>query len=152
MVRGLGIALISAACLCGCSKEARTLGPTLPQTRPAANDDPRITAYQDNFYQVAQGGRYFSWYGCSGCHAEGAAGELNLADKNWYRGGGFADVFRSIADRHGHLAFGTRVPVEQLWQLTAYTLDLSQHYPEKRRRVAIDQKAEPQGSSWSGPQ
>jgi hypothetical protein len=39
-----------------------------------------------------------------------------------------------------------RVPVEQLWQITAYVRDLSSHYPEKRRRLSLDQKAEPQGS------
>jgi len=151
VVRGLTIVLI-AACLCGCSKEARDLGPSLPQTRPVDDNDARITAYQDNLYQVSQGGRYFSWYGCSSCHTDTAKGDLNLTDDRWHSGSGFAHVFGSIADRHGRLGFGARVPVEQLWQLTAYVRDLPKHYPEKRRRVELDQSSEPQGSSWSGPQ
>ncbi|THD34598.1 MAG: hypothetical protein E7773_14540 [Sphingomonas sp.] len=151
MARGPAILLV-AACLGGCTNEARTLGPSLPQTRPVGDDDPRITAYQDNYNQVSQGGRYFSWYGCSGCHTENAKGAANLPDGRWRYGGGFAQVFGSIADRHGRLAYGSRVPIEQLWQLTAYVRDLPQHYPEKRRRVQKDAQAEPQGLTWSGPQ
>jgi cytochrome c oxidase cbb3-type subunit 3 len=144
--------VLIGACLCSCSQEARMLGPNMPQTRPAGDDDPRIPAYQSNFYQVAQGGRYFTWYGCAACHRDDAAGALNLADGRWYRGGGFAHVFHSIADRHGQPGYGAHIPVEQLWQLTAYVRDRPAHYPEKRRRLDLDQKAEPQGSSWSGPQ
>lgn len=151
MTARLGIVLL-AACLCGCNKEARDLGPSLPQTRPAAGNDPRIPAYQGNAYQVAQGGRYFAWYGCSGCHTDSARGTLNLADGAWRGGSGFAQVFGAIADRHGRLRYGARIPVEQLWQLTAYVRDLPRHPPEKRRRLALDQRAEPQGSAWPGPQ
>jgi cytochrome c oxidase cbb3-type subunit 3 len=144
--------LLIVICLGGCSKEARNVGPSLPQTRPASDADPRIAAYQDNFYQMSQGGRYFSWYGCSSCHTETAKGAADLPDNRWYRGGGFAEVFGSIADGHGKLAYGSRIPVEQLWQLTAYVRDLPQHHPEKRVRVQRDAQAEPQGSTWSGPQ
>jgi len=151
MIRGLPILLI-AACLGGCTREARSLGPSSPQTRPWDDSDPRIAAYQANFYQMSQGGRYFSWYGCSGCHAENAKGAANLPDGRWRYGGGFSQIFGSIADRHGRLAYASRIPIEQLWQLTAYVRDLPQHYPEKRRRVERDAQAEPQGSTWSGPQ
>jgi mono/diheme cytochrome c family protein len=151
VVRGLQIALL-AACLCSCSKEARELGPTLPQTRPMGDDDARVSAYQDNLYQVSQGGRYFSWYGCSGCHTDDARDELNLADGRWYRGSGFAHVYGAIADLHGRPGYGARIPVEQLWQLTAYVRDLPKHFPEKRRRLELDQRSEPQGSTWPGPQ
>ncbi|SFR75862.1 hypothetical protein [Sphingomonas jatrophae] len=140
------------AVLGGCSSEARQLGPTAPQTRPISNADPRIPAYQANVYQVAQGGRYFGWYGCGGCHAEGATGVLNLGDTQWKHGDGFADLFTAIADRHGRLAYDRRVPVEVLWQLTAFVRDLPAHKAEKRMRTARDQKAEPQGATWSGPQ
>ena len=137
---------------CACSREARQIGPTPPQTRPVGNNDPRIPAYQDNVYQVSQGGRYFAWYGCSGCHTENAKGVLNLADSDWRHGFGFVNVYDAIASRHGRLAYDRRVPVEQLWQITAYVRDLSSHYPEKRRRLSLDQQAEPVGNSWQGPQ
>jgi len=146
------VPLYAVAILCGCTKEARELGPATPQTPPIGNEDPRIPTYQDNFYQVSQGGRYFAWYGCSGCHAEGKDAVLNLADSEWRHGFGFANVYGAIAARHGRLAYGKRIPVEQMWQITAYARDLSSHYPEKRRRVALDQQAEPVGGTWHGPQ
>lgn len=146
------VPLCATAMLCGCAREAREVGPTPPQTPPIGNGDPRISAYQNNFYQVSQGGRYFSWYGCSGCHTEGNNKVLNLADSDWRHGFGFANVYGAIAARHGRFAYGKRIPVEQLWQITAYVRDLSSHYPEKRRRVTLDAKAEPVGGNWQGPQ
>lgn len=138
--------------LCGCSNEAREIGPTVPQTAPIGERDPRIAYYQDNFGQVAQGGRYFRYYGCAGCHDDGAPGARDLTDGRWKRGGGFAAVFTSIAHGHGERAYATRIPVEPLWQLTAYVRDLQRHTPEKRRRQALDQQAEPRGAAWWGPQ
>lgn len=143
---------ILAMLLCGCSNEAREIGPTVPQTAPASERDPRIAYYQGNFGQVAQGGRYFLYYGCAGCHGDGAPGARDLTDGRWKRGGGFAAVFTSIAHGHGDRAYATRIPVEPLWQLTAYVRDLERHTPEKRRRQALDQQAEPQGAAWWGPQ
>jgi mono/diheme cytochrome c family protein len=151
MSRGATILLL-AACLCGCSNEARNVGPTMPQTPPSGDDDARVSAYQANLYQMSQGGRYFAWYGCSGCHTDDARGVLNLPDSLWRYGSGFSQVYGSIADRHGALQFRTRIPVEQLWQLTAYVRDLPSHTPEKRRRLEVDQKAEPVGPAWTGPQ
>lgn len=145
------LALASLPALAACSREARNLGPSLPQTAPTGNADPRIAAYQSNLYQVAQGGRYFSWYGCSGCHDDGAPGAANLPDGQWRHGGGFAEVYQAIArHRPGH-DYERTIPIEQLWQLTAYVRDLPRHFPEKRRRTSLDQKGEPQGSRWSGP-
>lgn len=108
-------------------------------------------AYQTNLYQVSQGGRNFAWYGCSGCHTDAAPGVLNLPDSQWRHGSGFAQVFGAIADRHGRLDFRSRVPTEQIWQLTAYVRDLPQHTPDKRRRLEADQKGEPVGPAWTGP-
>jgi cytochrome c oxidase cbb3-type subunit 3 len=144
--------ILLAAALGACSNEARNVGPTVPQTAPMSDEDPRIPAYQANFAQIAQGGRYFAWYGCSNCHTENGAPALNLADDDWSNGAGFAAVYRSIAGRHGRPDYATRIPAEQIWQLTAFVRDLPKHHPEKRRRSAVDQRAEPQGSRWTGPQ
>lgn len=128
------------------------MGPAMPQTPPVGDADPRVSRYQVNAYQVSQGARYFSWYGCVGCHSAKAQGVLDLADRRSRSGGGFAHVFAAIADRHGRLHYRANIPTEQLWQLTAYVRDLPEHTPEKRRRTAIDQKAEARGAQWSGPQ
>lgn len=146
----VGFVMIAAA-LAACSNEAREIGPTPPQTRPAGNADPRTRLYQDNAYQLSQGGRYFAWYGCAGCHDASAGGATSLAGRS-ARATGFAQVFARIADGHGRLGYGARIPIEQLWQITAYVRDLPRHTPEKRRRLSLDQRAEPVGSRWSGPQ
>lgn len=138
--------------LAGCSKEARTLSADLPQTPPHGGADPRIAKYQENAYQVAQGGRYFTWYGCGACHASGAKGVLDLGDVRWRYGGAFDQVYASIASGHRRVAvnYGDKIPVEQLWQITAYTRDMTKVPSEKRRRQDHDQQGEPQGSTWAG--
>ena len=145
-----GLVLIALS-LAGCGKEARTLTADLPQTPPRGADDPRIAKYQ-SAYQIAQGGRYFGWYGCGGCHAAGASGVLDLGDGRWRHGGDFDEVFGVIAHGHaGALAqYGDRIPTEQLWQITAYVRNLTQVPADKRRRQDHDSQGEPQGSSWSG--
>ncbi|HET8613159.1 MAG TPA: hypothetical protein VFL92_10375 [Sphingomonas sp.] len=139
--------LLLLAALAACSREERSFRTTAAQTAPEGPDDPRIPFYQGNLYQVSQGGRYFSWYGCGGCHGEKAQGVLKLSDNAWKHGGNFDQVYRSIA---GH-AEGPRIPPEQLWQITAYVRDIHGHTAAKLRRQDLDQKGEPTGDSWSGP-
>jgi mono/diheme cytochrome c family protein len=144
--------LVFALALAGCSAESRTVGPDLPQTDPKGADDPRGAKYERNVYQVAQGGRYFTWYGCGGCHGGDAKGALNLGDKAWVHGSDLDQVYRYIESGHpGALAhYGERIPTEQLWQITAYVRNLPQLTPERRRRQDVDQTGEPQGSHWPG--
>jgi cytochrome c oxidase cbb3-type subunit 3 len=142
--------LALATATAGCGSEARTVGPEQPMTPPASGDDPRITFYQGNVSQVAQGGRYFGWYGCGGCHTLEATGVLDLKDGLWRYGGGFDQVYRAISDGHGDMRWGTRIPVQQLWQITAYVRDLPKQKPERSRRQTMDQQGEPTGSTWNG--
>lgn len=143
--------LMAGLLIGGCQREARDLGPALPQTAPTDTADPRIRYYQDDAYQIAQGGRYFDWYGCASCHRENAPDASNLNDHRWRHGAAFVQVYAAIAKGHGSLGYGRRVPAEQLWQLTAYVRDLPQHTPEKRHRLAVDVVGEPQERDWSGP-
>lgn len=130
-----------------CSREARDFRSTEAQSAPNGPADPRIAFYQDNVEQISQGGLYFAWYGCGGCHGETAKGALKLSDDAWKHGGGFAQVYRSIASH----AAGRRMPIEQVWQVTAYVRDLHSHTPAKLRRQNLDQQGEPTGDHWSGP-
>ena len=143
------LGLLAAAC----SREARTVGPDLPQTPPNGRADPRAAKYEQNAYQISQGGRYFTWYGCGACHASDAKGVLNLGDEYWKHGGSLTDVYATIAHGHpGALAhLGDRIPTEQLWQITAYARTLHTLNPDQRRRQDLDQAGEPQGDNWSGP-
>jgi mono/diheme cytochrome c family protein len=142
--------LVTAA---ACSKESRTIGPDLPQTAPNGPDDPRAAKYEGNVFQVGQGGRYFTWYGCGTCHGMDAKGPLALGDRLWVHGGELDQVYAFIASGHaGELAsYGERIPAEQLWQLTAYVRSLPDLDPERRRRQDLDQVGEPQAGNWSGP-
>jgi cytochrome c oxidase cbb3-type subunit 3 len=141
------IILAVLAFLSGCSQESHALGPDQPQTVPRGSDDPRATRYDDNAYQISQGGRYFTWYGCGACHGADATGALDLHAHS----GGFEQVYRAIVRGHRGADYGARVPVEQLWQMTAYVREVGRIDPTKRRRQDIDQSGEPQGDSWSGP-
>ncbi|WP_137787807.1 c-type cytochrome [Sphingomonas sp. 3P27F8] len=150
----LGMLAICAvlAAVAACSAEKRPAAPSQPQTPPTGPEDPRISAYENNSYQLSQGGRYFAWYGCSACHAQRGGGGRDLADKKWVYGGEFDQVYRTIAG-HGGLTVkpGQSIPPEQLWQLSAYVRSLNQIDPAKRRRQDLDQAGEPQADNWSGP-
>jgi cytochrome c oxidase cbb3-type subunit 3 len=147
----LAFALVAMAA--GCDRESRTLRPDLPQTPPAGATDPRARNYEGNVYQVSQGGRYFTWYGCAGCHGSGAKGHLKLDDTRTVHGSDLDQTYAFIARGHaGELArYGDRIPSEQLWQLTAYVRSLPALAPELRRRQDLDQVGEAQGRTWSGP-
>ena len=147
------VAITSALMLLtSCSAEKRPAEPSQPQTAPNGPSDPRIADFENSAYQLSQGGRYFSWYGCSSCHSSTAQRVRNMADGRWANGGSFEQVYRSIT-AHPDLKLkpGESVPAEQLWQLTAYVRSLNTLEPAKRRRQDFDQAGEPQGDNWSGP-
>lgn len=151
--RALAAALLLAMPLLpACTRESRTVGPEQPQTPPNGNADPRITYFENNAYQTAQGGRYFTWYGCGTCHVEGAAGARDLALEMTRHPRGFATVYVAIAGHQNVPAnYGARIPVEQLWQIAAYVRSLPGIKPELRRRQNLDEAGEPQGARWAGP-
>jgi cytochrome c oxidase cbb3-type subunit 3 len=81
--RGTGcwgpIAVIAiGAVLAGCQPERRDLVLGQPLTPPIGAGDPRAALFEDNFYQVSQGGRLFTWYGCGDCHNASATGYRKL--------------------------------------------------------------------------
>ena len=155
-MKGPGSTLVALLLTCGChgcSPEQRPLSPALPLTPPQADasEDLRVPHYQQNRFQVSQGARYFIWYGCAGCHVDGAPQELDLADHRWKHGDAFADVYRFIARGHAGIApYGDTIPVEQLWQITAYVRSLPEQDAAMRRRQALDLAGEPRGSAWAG--
>jgi mono/diheme cytochrome c family protein len=134
-----------------CSKESRTLGPEQPRTPPNGLGDPRAAFFEGNAYQVSQGGRYFSWYGCGGCHGDDAQKPNNLAGDLEQHPRSFDNVYTLIAGHPGSIRYGDRIPVEQLWQITASVRSLPGTKPELRRRQDLDEAGEPQGSNWQGP-
>jgi mono/diheme cytochrome c family protein len=147
------MAALVALSLSACSGEKRTLGSDLPQSAPTGPDDPRVAAYEQNAFQVSLGGRYFTWYGCGSCHGDSAKGRLDLSRAERRRAASFDQVYAMIAQHRqpDGASYGSRIPIEQLWQITAYVRELPSTPPEKRRRQDIDQQGEPQGDNWTGP-
>lgn len=149
MNRGVACIVVATA-LTACSVEKRAVGPDQPSTPPEGPGDARIALVDDNAYQLSQGGRYFSWYGCAACHAQSAPGRRDLTGARWRYGDRFDRLYRAIADDHSP-PYGARVPTEQLWQITAYVRSLATLDPAKRRRQDLDQRGEPRASNWTGP-
>ncbi len=144
--------LISAAALAGCEPESREVKTTAPLTDPASAVDARADMFEGNLWRLSQGGQYFTWYGCGGCHGEGATGPSDLGDDRWRHGGSIGDVFASIADGRpdGMPAYRGRMPEEQLWEVSAYVRHLHKLKPAVRRRQDVDQQGQPQAAAWTG--
>ena len=84
---------------------------------------------------LAEGRRLFVWYNCSGCHGGHAGGGMgpSLRDAEWMYGHKDQDIFNSIAEGrpHGMPAWGTKLPTEQIWKLTAYIKSMgTRHEPQ----------------------
>ena len=134
--------------LAGCERETRPLAPPaaasqLPGGALEGNRDaappgavrsagstlpPMDNRYEDKAYAVNQGKRLYRAYNCNGCHAQGG-GDIGpaLMDAKWRYGADAASVFASIAHGRprGMPAFGSHLPAEQIWQLTAYVRSMS---------------------------
>lgn len=144
--------LLSTVALIACAPEKRELTPTAPLTDPTSPTDRRASLFEDNFWNVSEGGLYFTWYGCGTCHGDNAKGVQDLGDDQWRYGGSIKDVFASIADGRpaGMPAYRRRMPLEQLWQVSGYVRQLHKTKPAARRRQDLDQQGQPQASTWTG--
>lgn len=138
MLSGKGVLVVACLFAGGCSSEQRALSSEQPLSVPHGPHDPRIVMVESNPYQMAQGGRYFTWYGCGACHGN--------KGKHW-----LPAPFERVYARIGHRGFDRRVPVEQRWQIAAYVRSLQAIDPIRRRRQDVDQKGEPMSSQWTGP-
>ena len=79
--------------------------------------------YETNAYNLSQGKRLYSWFGCKACHGDGRGGAgPSLLDGWWYYGPEMVSIFASIRDGrpHGMPAFHDKMTTEQIWQLAGY--------------------------------
>jgi cytochrome c oxidase cbb3-type subunit 3 len=99
-----------------------------PGGDPAAASKPQNTGYEESGAAVAEGKRLYSWMNCVGCHAHGggAIGPA-LMDDVWIYGSEPRAIHDTIAQGrpNGMPAFGSKLPDEQIWQLTAYVRSMS---------------------------
>jgi cytochrome c oxidase cbb3-type subunit 3 len=92
--------------------------------------------YEGNAYHMSEGKRLFTWFNCTGCHANGGGGSgPALMDDRWIYGGEIDEVYLTIAQGrpNGMPAFGGKVPSQQIWQLAAYVRSMGGHGPKSAR-------------------
>ncbi|HYD73463.1 MAG TPA: c-type cytochrome [Candidatus Binatia bacterium] len=130
------LALVLVASLAGCEREARPTSehpariPAPQATSMQSNGprDPRAEFYEGNAYAINQGQRFYRWFNCSGCHANGGGGMgPALMDAEWRYGGRIEEIYQTIEQGrpNGMPAFGGKIPEEQIWQIAAYVRSMS---------------------------
>jgi cytochrome c oxidase cbb3-type subunit 3 len=95
-----------------------------PEPGPNAPRTPIANPVESTPEVLHEGRRLFIWFNCYGCHGGRAGGGMgpSLRDAEWRYGASDEAIFRSIAEgrQFGMPAWGTKLPPEQLWQITAY--------------------------------
>src|SRR5438128_2687646 len=84
--------------------------------------------YEKSAFHVSQGKKLFTWYNCSGCHANGGGGSgPALMDDVWIYGSAPMAVYQTIVEGrpNGMPAFRGRIPEDQIWQLVSYVRSMS---------------------------
>jgi cytochrome c oxidase cbb3-type subunit III len=148
-VRQLFPLLCVAALLAGCEREQRELqtekapkeeqdqivqsSVSPGQNTPQAFSTGRGAEFEKNAYHLSQGKKFFSWYNCTGCHAEGG-GDIGpaLIDERWVYGNAIENIAASIREGrpNGMPSFRGRIPEQQVWQLAAYVRSLGSLVPK----------------------
>ncbi|HWK65056.1 MAG TPA: c-type cytochrome [Rhizobiaceae bacterium] len=141
------LALLFLAQVSACQREERDTRPQTPaggdQTpvplttlapggqRPAFwSVEPRT--FEGNAFHLSEGKRLFSWFNCTGCHANGGGGMgPALMDNRWIYGGAIESIHASIRDGrpNGMPTFAGKIPDDQMWEIAAYILSLSGNAP-----------------------
>lgn len=79
--------------------------------------------YESTAYDLSQGKRLYSWFGCPTCHGDGRGGTgPSFLDGWWFYGSEMVSVVASIRDGrpHGMPAFANKMTSDEIWQLAGY--------------------------------
>jgi cytochrome c oxidase cbb3-type subunit III len=139
----LAIAACALLAIAACEREAREIK-TGPDNGPEVGDltltdlyagqpappppDPRASGFDGNAFHISQGQRYFQWYNCNGCHANGGGGMgPPLMDDQWRYGAQMEQIRATILQGrpNGMPSFRGKIPDQQVWQIAAYVRSLS---------------------------
>jgi cytochrome c oxidase cbb3-type subunit 3 len=141
MMRCLAVSLLLALAASGCAREDRSFVDLAALTTPARSEHsaplhaavlaplgtrhsrPMFGLYDDNAWAVSEGKRYYTWFNCNGCHAQGG-GSFGpaLMDDNWRYGSAPNQIYSSIVDGRvgGMPSFAGKLTEQQVWRLVAY--------------------------------
>ncbi len=133
--------------LSGCQQQRRELRPApvrlaifsdaareSPLQPGGASSEPQVVnPYNANAYAISEGMRLYSWYNCTGCHANGG-GAIGppLIKQEWIYGDQPANLFDTIVKGrpNGMPSWGGRIPEYQVWQIVSYILSMNQQQPQ----------------------
>jgi cytochrome c oxidase cbb3-type subunit 3 len=79
--------------------------------------------YESDAYNLSQGQRLYTWFGCQSCHGDGRGNVgPSFLDGWWLYGPETVSIVASIRDGrpHGMPAFRDQMTIEQIWQLAGY--------------------------------
>jgi cytochrome c oxidase cbb3-type subunit III len=86
--------------------------------------------YEENAAAIAEGKRYFAWFNCNGCHANGGGGSgPALIDDIWTYGGKIENIAATIREGrpNGMPSFRGKIPEDQIWQIAAYVRSMGRY-------------------------
>ncbi|MER9657678.1 c-type cytochrome [Mesorhizobium sp. M0152] len=147
MKRGLVVLLSATLAVAACQREERDTRPQsalgsgeqpAPVTtlepggeRPSLSDN-KAAAFEANAFHLSEGKRLFSWFNCTGCHANGGGGMgPALMDQKWIYGSSIESIHATIRDGrpNGMPTFRDKVPDDQIWELAAFVRSLGGNAP-----------------------
>lgn len=175
--------LIGAAAIMGYWREPRTFRSDPPVTAalerlrfmpvPVAGAPPEVyfalgRPFENGAYDLSQGKRLYSWFGCPACHGEGEGGKgPSFLDGQWIYGPSMVSVAASIRDGrpHGMPPFRARMTTEEIWQLAGYVRTIGAYSPsvaaparnDDRQTRPAENRAPAailfnEGSAWKRPE
>ena len=107
------------------------VGTLQPGTRQPS--DEAKGPYDEVAAGIADGQRLFSWYNCTGCHANGGGGiGPALIDDQWIYGSSPANLYATIAQGrpNGMPSFAGKIPPNEIWELVAYVRSIAGRAPK----------------------
>ena len=142
------LAVVLAMLMAGCEREERSFrsDPTANETQdsvvlstlapgqdaPAAKPSEKAKQFEQNAYQLSQGKKFYAWFNCNGCHANGGGGSgPALMDDKWIYGGEIDNIVATIRDGrpNGMPSFRDKIPEDQIWQIAAYVRSMGGNVP-----------------------
>ncbi|MBZ9992693.1 c-type cytochrome [Mesorhizobium sp. BH1-1-4] len=147
MIRRVAVLVSATLVLAACQREERD---TRPQSALGSGEQPtpvttlepggerpfhtdnKAASFEANAFHMSEGKRLFSWFNCSGCHANGGGGMgPALMDEKWIYGSSMESIHATIRDGrpNGMPSFRNKIPDDQIWELAAYVRSLSGNAP-----------------------
>jgi cytochrome c oxidase cbb3-type subunit III len=88
--------------------------------------------FESGAYDLSQGKRLYTWFGCPACHGEGEGGKgPAFLDDWWIYGPSMVSIAASIRDGrpHGMPPFRDKMTIDQIWQLAGYVKVIGAYSP-----------------------